>query len=168
MANWTHYENILSEIWQGRTYLNVKQETQLRVPVAELTTDVWWWWVLICYILKMEENDLPETLVSIYKTTWCHSNPDNGDCRSLWNKLGALNFCSEEERRKSLRNINTVPICQTTRRNTVEDHKSALTIRSVSLYPVPLLTELQNSRELQQMAVPEHDRCNLKSQAFKG
>lgn len=53
-----------------------------------------------------------------------------------------LHFCSDEGGNRCLRNIDTLSICQFTRRHALEDHKPALKIQFVSLYPVAVSTEL--------------------------
>jgi len=52
----------------------------------------------------------------------------------------AMHFCSAEGGSRCLRNIDTLSICQFTRRHAPEDHTPALKIRFVSLYPVAVST----------------------------
>jgi len=60
-------------------------------------------------------------------------------CEPNW---PAPHFSSEEGGNRCLRNIDTVFICQFTRRHALEDLKPAVTIRFFSLYPLSVSNEL--------------------------
>ena len=97
-------------------------------------------WRVYIYMYYTTNGSL-ETLVFIYRKTY----PDDGSSSNkmfLRNKLVCTALLFWIRSRWYLRNIDTVSICQFTRRHALEDHKPAVTIRFFSLYPLSVSNEL--------------------------